>query len=76
MLQHIQGRRPTEIDALNGALVKRAYAHGIPVPANEMIVAAVKASRLPAGATARRSTTEALEAAARADPRKGRWGSA
>jgi len=63
-----------EIDALNGALVKRAGALGIKVPANEMIVAAVKAIE----AAGRRDGTKLdeakLEAAARKDPRNGRWG--
>ena len=76
MLQHIQGHRPTEIDTLNAALVKRAYAHGIPVPANEMIVATVKAIEAAGRRDGSTLDAEALEAAARADPRKGRWGSA
>ena len=74
MLQHVQAGRPTEIDALNGALVKRAQALGISVPANEMIVAAVKAIE----AAGRRDGTKLdeakLEAAARKDPRGLRWG--
>lgn len=74
MLQHVQGRRPTEIDALNGALVRRAQRHGIPVPANEMIVLAVKAIEA-AGRRADGLIDEpVLEAAAGADPRNGRWG--
>ncbi|MBI5410660.1 MAG: 2-dehydropantoate 2-reductase [Nitrospirae bacterium] len=34
--------RPTEIDALNGYVVKRAQELGIPVPLNEMLTAAIK----------------------------------
>jgi 2-dehydropantoate 2-reductase len=36
------GRR-TEIDAINGFVVARASAHGIPVPANEQVLSAVHA---------------------------------
>jgi 2-dehydropantoate 2-reductase len=42
MLQHVMAGRPTEIDAINGAIVERASRHGIPVPANMAIVAVVK----------------------------------
>jgi 2-dehydropantoate 2-reductase len=74
MLQHIESGRRTEIDALNGALVKRAQALGIAVPVNEAIVLTVKAL----GAAGRRDGAAldegALEVAARDDPRKGRWG--
>ena len=42
MLQHVlQGRR-TEIDTLNGALVREAKKVGVPVPFNETIVALIK----------------------------------
>lgn len=42
MLQHVlQGRR-TEIDNLNGALVREAKKYGVPVPINETIVALIK----------------------------------
>ena len=74
MLQHIEARRPTEIDALNGALVKRAKALGIPVPANEMIVLAVKAIEAAGRRDGKALDEKALEAAGRADPRRGRWG--
>ena len=76
MLQHIESGRATEIDALNGALVRRAKVFGILVPANEMIVLCVKAIE----AAGRRDGTaldeKALEAAGRADARRGRWGEA
>lgn len=42
MMQHVEQGRRTEIDALNGALVREARALGIAVPYNEAIVAAVK----------------------------------
>ena len=42
MLQHIGRGRLTEIDALNGALVREATALGIPTPYNEALVALVK----------------------------------
>lgn len=42
MLQHIAAGRRTEIDAINGAIVRRAEAHGIAVPANKAIVAVIK----------------------------------
>lgn len=42
MMQHVEQGRRTEIDALNGALVREANALGIPVPYNEAIVAIVK----------------------------------
>jgi 2-dehydropantoate 2-reductase len=74
MLQHIEARRPTEIDALNGALVKRARALGIPVPANEMIVLAVKAIEAAGRRDGSALDEPKLEAAARQDPRNGRWG--
>jgi hypothetical protein len=42
MMQHVEQGRRTEIDALNGALVREARALGIAVPYNEAIVAVVK----------------------------------
>jgi 2-dehydropantoate 2-reductase len=42
MMQHIEQGRRTEIDALNGALVREAKALGVPVPYNEAVVAVVK----------------------------------
>lgn len=43
MLQDIRSGRRTEIEALNGAVVKLAHESGVPVPVNEVIVAMVKA---------------------------------
>jgi 2-dehydropantoate 2-reductase len=42
MLQHVTQGRRTEIDALNGALVREAKPYGIPTPYNETIVALIK----------------------------------
>jgi 2-dehydropantoate 2-reductase len=42
MMQHVEQGRRTEIDALNGALVREAKALGIAVPYNEAVVAIVK----------------------------------
>jgi 2-dehydropantoate 2-reductase len=46
MLQHIDAGRRTEIDALNGALVREAQALGVPVPCNEAVVALAKGREL------------------------------
>ncbi len=43
MLQDVQNKRPTEIDSINGAVVKKAKELGILVPVNEKLVQAVKA---------------------------------
>jgi 2-dehydropantoate 2-reductase len=67
MLQHVEQGRRTEIDALNGALVREAAALGVPVPFNEAIVLAVKAIDARMGRPA--IDEAALEAAARATPR-------
>jgi 2-dehydropantoate 2-reductase len=42
MLQDIRRRKPTEIGAINGALVAEARRLGIPVPVNEALVRAVR----------------------------------
>jgi 2-dehydropantoate 2-reductase len=42
MMQHIEQGRRTEIDVLNGALVREAKSLGIAVPYNEAVVAVVK----------------------------------
>jgi 2-dehydropantoate 2-reductase len=42
MLQHVEQGRRTEIDAINGALVREAKALAVAVPCNETIVAIVK----------------------------------
>ena len=72
MLQHVEGGRRTEIDALNGALLREAAAVGIACPFNEAIVhddqgdrGAVRAFAPPPPIL----DEAALEAAARASPR-------
>lgn len=46
MLQHVEAGKRTEIDALNGALVREARALGLPVPYNEALVALLKGREL------------------------------
>ncbi len=46
MLQHVRMGRQTEIDTLNGALVREARALGIPVPYNEALVALLRGREL------------------------------
>jgi 2-dehydropantoate 2-reductase len=43
MLQDLDAGRPTEIDAISGAIVRRARAHGIPVPLTETVLRLVRA---------------------------------
>ncbi len=42
MLQDVEARRRTEIDYLNGGIVRFGREHGVPTPLNEMITALVK----------------------------------
>jgi 2-dehydropantoate 2-reductase len=42
MMQHVEQGRRTEIDSLNGALLREARALGMATPYNEAIVAIVK----------------------------------
>ena len=42
MLQDVEARRPTEIDYLNGGIVRFGRDHGVPTPLNEAIVALLK----------------------------------
>ncbi|MFN2628803.1 MAG: ketopantoate reductase family protein [Gaiellaceae bacterium] len=37
MLQDVEARRPTEIDYLNGGIVRFGHVHGVPTPLNETI---------------------------------------
>ncbi len=46
MLQHVRRGQKTEIDALNGALVREAAALGVPVPYNESLVALLRGREL------------------------------
>jgi 2-dehydropantoate 2-reductase len=42
MLQDVEARRQTEIDYLNGGIVRFGREHGVPTPLNEAIVALIK----------------------------------
>jgi len=42
MLQDVEARRPTEIDYLNGGIVRFGREHGVPTPLNEAILALVQ----------------------------------
>jgi 2-dehydropantoate 2-reductase len=46
MLQHVEAGRRTEIDALNGALLREAEGLGVPTPYNEALVALLKGREL------------------------------
>jgi 2-dehydropantoate 2-reductase len=46
MLQHVEAGKKTEIDALNGALVREAQSLGIATPYNEALVALLKGREL------------------------------
>jgi 2-dehydropantoate 2-reductase len=46
MLQHVEAGRRTEIEALNGALIREAKALGIKTPNNEALVALLKGREL------------------------------
>jgi 2-dehydropantoate 2-reductase len=43
MLQDLDAGRPTEIEAISGAIVHRAHAHGIPVPLTETVLHLMRA---------------------------------
>ena len=42
MLQDVEGRRPTEIDYLNGGIVNFGARLGVPTPLNETIAALIR----------------------------------
>lgn len=42
MLQHVEAGRPTEIDAINGALVRESHRLGLAAPYNEALTALLK----------------------------------
>jgi 2-dehydropantoate 2-reductase len=46
MLQHVEAGKRTEVDALNGALIREAKPLDIPVPYNEALVALLKGREL------------------------------
>jgi 2-dehydropantoate 2-reductase len=74
MLQHLEGGRRTEIDALNGAAVARAHQFGIAAPFNEAIVMAVKSLEAAAARPSPDIDETTLEETARDNPRGDRWG--
>jgi 2-dehydropantoate 2-reductase len=43
MLEDVEARRPTEVESINGALVREARRHGVPVPLHEALYRLVKA---------------------------------
>ncbi len=43
MLEDVEARRPTEVESINGALVREARHHGVPVPLQEALYRLVKA---------------------------------
>jgi 2-dehydropantoate 2-reductase len=75
MLQHLEAGRATEIDALNGALVKKAKSLGIAAPVNATIAAVVRAIEAQRQMRSNNPViNEAeMEALARSNPRAGRW---
>jgi 2-dehydropantoate 2-reductase len=42
MLQDVEARRPTEIDYLNGGIVRFGREQGVPTPLNEAVTALIK----------------------------------
>ena len=42
MLQDVEACRPTEVDWLNGGIVRFGREHGVPTPLNEAVVALIK----------------------------------
>jgi 2-dehydropantoate 2-reductase len=42
MLQDVEARRPTEVDWLNGGIVRFGSEHGVPTPLNAAVVALIK----------------------------------
>lgn len=49
MRQDVEGRRPTEIEAINGAVVRRAQKHGLGAPVNWTLMQLVKIRELTYG---------------------------
>jgi 2-dehydropantoate 2-reductase len=43
MLEDVEARRPTEVESINGALVREARRHGVPVPLHEALYRLVTA---------------------------------
>ncbi len=44
MLQDVLNGRPTEIDAICGAIVRLGHEHGVPVPTNELLLRLIEAN--------------------------------
>jgi 2-dehydropantoate 2-reductase len=42
MLEDVRARRPTEVELINGSLVRSAHANGVPVPLQETVYALVR----------------------------------
>jgi 2-dehydropantoate 2-reductase len=42
MLQDVDGGRPTEVEAINGAVVREADERGVPVPVNRLLLALIR----------------------------------
>lgn len=62
MWQDLDARRPTEVDHLNGEIVRLAEAHGVDAPRNRRIVALIRAAEAAAAGSPRLSA-DALWAA-------------
>jgi 2-dehydropantoate 2-reductase len=75
MLQHLEAGRATEIEALNGALVKKAKLLGVPAPVNATIAGIVRAIEAQHQMRSNDTSIEeaVMEALARSNPRAGRW---
>jgi 2-dehydropantoate 2-reductase len=75
MLQHLEAGRATEIEALNGALVKKAKSLGIATPVNATIAAVVRGIEAQRQMRSNNTILEeaVMEALARSNPRAGRW---
>jgi 2-dehydropantoate 2-reductase len=43
MLEDVEARRPTEVDLINGALVREAGRHGVPAPLHAAVYRLVTA---------------------------------
>ena len=43
MLEDVEAHRPTEVESINGALVREARRHGVAVPLHEALYRLVKA---------------------------------
>jgi 2-dehydropantoate 2-reductase len=75
MLQHLEAGRAAEIEALNGALVKKAKSLGVAAPVNATIAAIVRAIEAQRQMRSNNITIDeaVMEALARSNPRAGRW---